>query len=213
MQKTKTRFSEFMRKNAIYFILAFCILAVGLTVTLMMISNSNKIDEGSNVIDAPIEEPVVKPDPVTPDDPAPVIKTITFISPVENASSVQAYTESMTFNPTLKRYESHKATDFIAPEGANVLAVYEGTIESVDNTLLDGVTVVINHGNGLKTVYNSLADDEFVKVGQTVNQGDIIGKVSATNRRESALGAHLHFEVLKEGVSVDPVAYLVIDEK
>lgn len=212
MQKTKTRFSEFMRKNAIYFILAFCILAVGLTVTLMMISNANKIDE-ANVIETPIDDPVVKPDPVTPDDPAPVIKTITFISPVENASSVMAYTESMTFNQTLKRYESHKATDFIASEGANVLAVYEGTVESVDNTLLDGVTVVINHGNGLKTVYNSLSDDEFVKVGQTVSQGDIIGKVSATNRRESALGAHLHFEVLKEGVSIDPVAYLVIDEK
>ena len=78
---------------------------------------------------------------------------------------------------------------------------------------MQGVTITIDHGNGLKTIYNSLADAESVFQGQTVKQGDVIGEVSTSNRQEYKDGAHLHFEVLENGEKVDPLKYLLIEEK
>ena len=103
--------------------------------------------------------------------------------------------------------------DFYASEGENVYAVYDGVVVGVENSLLTGYSVTIDHGEGLKTVYNSLSEDVVVTVGESVNQGDVIGAVSTTNRQEYKSGAHLHFEVHENGVSVDPATYLIFDEK
>jgi murein DD-endopeptidase MepM/ murein hydrolase activator NlpD len=103
--------------------------------------------------------------------------------------------------------------DFYAEEGAEVFAVYDGVVESVETTLLDGVNIVIDHENGLKTVYNSLADGDMVSVGDAVAKGEVIGAVSITNRQEYKSGAHLHFEVLENGKSINPLNYLTLPEK
>ena len=103
--------------------------------------------------------------------------------------------------------------DFFAEEGTPVYAVYDGTVKSVESNLLKGVTITIDHGNGLYTIYNSLADGETVTVGQKVLQGDMIGEVSVSNRTEYKDGAHLHFEVMEDGVLIDPIKYLAIEEK
>ena len=105
------------------------------------------------------------------------------------------------------------AIDFFAEEGTNVLAVYDGTISNIENTLLTGTTITIDHGNGLFTVYNSLADGDSVTVGQSVKQGDVIGQVSVSNRQEYKSGAHLHFEVYENGENIDPAKYLAFEEK
>ena len=133
--------------------------------------------------------------------------------PVNTTISVGEYSETMVFNQTLNRYSSHKAIDFFAPEGTPVMAVYDGTIESVNTSLLQGTTIIIDHGNGLKTVYNSLLDGDDVIVGQKVTQGEVIGEVSATNRQESKDGPHLHFSVEENGQVIDPIKYLAIAEK
>lgn len=222
MKKSSGKVMNFMRRNAVYLILALCIVAVGLAVTLMFLRENNAITPDIGV-EAPIEDgnnnQVQEPDqpvenPVIPDEPSkPVDTVVTFIMPVENVTSIEDYSETMVFNSTLIRYEVHKAIDFFAEEGTNVLAVYSGTVENVENTLLQGITVTIDHGNGLKTVYNSLADGDSVTVGQKVNQGDVIGQVSITNRQEYKEGAHLHFEVIENGVVIDPAKYLTIEEK
>lgn len=221
MKKSTTKVLNFMKKNAVYLILALCIVAVGLSVTLMFLKNNTVTPDLS--AEAPIEdvdksqvqepeEPVIIPD--VPDVPSePVDTVITFILPVENATSIEDYSETMVFNSTLSRYESHMATDFYAEEGTNVLAVYSGTVENIESTLLTGITITIDHGNGLKTVYNSLADGDMVTVGQKVKQGDVIGQVSTTNRQEYKNGAHLHFEVIENGAVINPAKYLTIEEK
>ncbi len=150
----------FIRKNAVYIILALCIVAVGLSVTLMMISQNNSIRHE-------LEVPVVNPDDdTTPDEPADTV--ITFTLPIEKSTGVEEYSEIPVFNSTMGRYEAHLAVDFFAPEGTDVMAVYDGTVESVENSLIYGTTITINHGNGLKTVYNSLADGDLVVAGQKV---------------------------------------------
>jgi murein DD-endopeptidase MepM/ murein hydrolase activator NlpD len=133
--------------------------------------------------------------------------------PVDAPENITEYSETMVFNKTLKRYSAHLATDFFAQEGTPVKAVYEGKIEKVENNLLTGVSITIDHGDGLKTVYNSIESGDLVEVGQTVSKGQVIGHVSVSNRQESGYGAHLHFEVIENGETIDPVKYLVIDEK
>ena len=216
-KQSNAKFLIFLRRNALYLILAACILAVGLSITLMLVTqngnNSAVVEPDIPTIVDPVPEQPDDPDDQTPIVPEPVVKPITFIMPVENSTGVGQYVETMVWNSSLNRYSAHLAVDFFADEGTPVLAVYDGTVESVENSLIYGVTITIDHGNGLKTVYNSLADGDAVIEGQTVKQGDIIGEVSVTNRQEYKEGAHLHFEVYENGEKIDPVKYLAFDEK
>lgn len=217
MKKENSKILDFFRRNAAYLVLAFCVLAVGLTVAFVLIGESKNndnikieapiTDNGDNDVKNPDIDPVIKP------DDEPVIKVIRFIMPVNDTTAIEKYSESMVFNATLNRFSAHTATDFYAAEGSPVMAVYDGTVEKVENDVLKGVTVTIDHGDGLKTVYNSLADADEIVAGATVKQGDVIGHVSSTNRQESKNGAHLHFEVYENGKNIDPVKYLAIDEK
>lgn len=221
MKKTDTKRIGFFRRNAVYLVLAFCILAIGLSLALILTNKPNVIDEGNHQ-EAPIENPEDKPKPENPepddkpDTPAPsepVSEQLDFILPVSSSTEITAYTETLAYSATLGRFAAHKAVDFYCEEGTAVYATEKGTVESVTKDLLKGVTVVIDHGEGLKTVYNSLSEDTEVTAGQTVKKGDKIGEVSTTNRQEYKSGAHLHFEVLEKGESVDPAKYLSFDEK
>lgn len=91
--------------------------------------------------------------------------------------------------------------------GVPVLAVAGGTVEKVTATTTGyGHSVLINHGNGLKTRYAHMqAGSVSVRVGQKVSQGQQIGRVGDTG---FAIGAHLHFEVIKNGVNVNPWPYI-----
>lgn len=216
MEKSKGKVRTFLKKNAVYFLLAFCVIAIGLSVTLSLLKSNNPVMDNDylqneNDVSKIPDEPVVEIPDVTPSEP--VTKVVTFIMPVADVTEISEYSETMVWSSQLKRYSAHKAIDFFAPEGSKVYACYEGTIESVETTLLQGTTVVIDHGNGLKTVYNSLESDDAITVGQKVSQGDVIGYVSVTNRQESALGAHLHFEVIEAGENIDPAKYLTLEEK
>ena len=218
-KQSNAKFLIFLRKNALYLILTACILAVGLSITLMLVNqgmdNSAVVDPDIPTIVEPLPDDPDQPDDIdpTPEVPEPVVKPVTFIMPVENSTGVGQYVETMVWNSSLNRYSAHLAIDFFADEGTPVLAVYDGTVESVENSLIYGVTITIDHGNGLKTVYNSLADGDAVVEGQSVKQGDVIGEVSVTNGQEYKEGAHLHFEVYENGEKIDPVKYLAFDEK
>lgn len=225
MKKQTSKILTYMRRNALYLILGACILAVGLSITLMLVKQTNELSNSLNdrpTITDPIdpnepETPVGPSEPEQPEQPEtpeqPVAKPITFIVPVENSIGVGEYVETMAWNSTLGRYTAHKAIDFYAQEGTGVMAVYDGVVESVVNSLLTGITITIDHGNGLKTVYNSLADGDLVVEGQAVKQGEKIGEVSVTNRQEHLEGPHLHFEVYENGEKIDPIKYLQLDEK
>lgn len=231
MKTSNSKTLNFLKRNAVYLILALCIVAIGVSALIYFLNdtgldlksptNQNQtIENNDNVGGGPIietndnaggnENPVVNP---TDTDTKPVSQTVSFVMPVENASKIGEYSELPVFCSTLKRYQSHKSMDFFAPEGTNVLAVYGGKVESIDSTLLTGTTITIDHGNGLKSVYNSLIDGETVTVGQEVKQGDIIGQVGLTNRQEYKDGAHLHFEVIENGNVINPDKYLEFDLK
>ena len=144
----------------------------------------------------------------------PTVKEIAFAFPVAGGEVVKDYTDAtVTFNKTLGVYTGHLALDIGGAENANVLAAYEGEVESIVNTYLEGTSVTVNHGNGLKTVYNSIDVADGIEVGKMLAKGDIIGVISVNNRQEYKDGAHLHFEVWENGLKISPYKYLTVDEK
>jgi len=67
-----------------------------------------------------------------------------------------------------------------------------------------GYTVILDHGNGLRTLYGHL-DRIKTRVGAVVEKGQVIGVMGDTGH---ATGVHLHFEVIRNGVKVNPLRYL-----
>ncbi|CAM3459739.1 peptidoglycan DD-metalloendopeptidase family protein [Marinicrinis lubricantis] len=87
-----------------------------------------------------------------------------------------------------------------------VKAAMSGTVTRVDNVPYIGNLVEIEHEDGLVTVYSSLAEVSVEK-GQTVTQGDVIAQ-AGRNELQKDLGYHVHFEVMKDGESVNPNEYV-----
>ncbi len=138
---------------------------------------------------------------------------VTFIMPIKDGVVTKEFSNTaLKYNKTLKQWEAHKAIDIKGADGADVMAVYGGKVEKVDNTYLKGNIVVISHANGLKTEYSSI-DNVTVKVGDSVKQGDKIGTASTTAKGEASEGDHLHLEVYLNNEKVDPLLYLVTGDK
>lgn len=134
------------------------------------------------------------------------------VSPLETVTVLNDY--GFYHNTTLNAYYEHAGVDFSAAAGTNVLAVESGVVESVykDDILL-GTEITIDHGNGLKSVYCYVTEVEGLKAGDSVEKGAVIATVAEANGKEYKDGAHLHFEIIKEGKSVDPASYLTLEEK
>ena len=205
--KGNNKFLLFLRKNAFYFVLGFCILAVALSVTLVLVLGKDKkpVDSGED------KPPVIEPGD-DDDDDKPTIEEVVFIMPV-NGEVLRHYSEEPVFNSTLNVFTAHRAMDFKGAEGSDVFAVYDGKVESVTSNYLTGTKIVIDHGDGLKSIYYSLEDGDGVTVGQEVKKGDVIAKVSRTYLEELNDEAHLHFQVEENGELINPLTYLEVDDK
>lgn len=96
----------------------------------------------------------------------------------------------------------HKGMDFAMPVGSPVAATLGGTVSSTDAGSEYGTSVVIDHGNGLQTIYGHLSE-KSVNVGDVIKTGQRIGKSGNTG---NTTGPHLHFEVRKgKNNPVDPM--------
>ena len=121
----------------------------------------------------------------------------------------RAYTvEALAYDVTMSDWRTHDGIDIAAQLGAVVRAAAAGVVESVKQDELYGTTVIIDHGNGVKTVYANLADTPTVSAGDEVRAGDISGSVGETALCEIGEPGHLHFAVSANGVSADPLDYL-----
>ncbi len=99
---------------------------------------------------------------------------------------------------------NHQAVDLAADKGTAVFAVKGGTVVSAGNDGNYGLSIVIDHGNGIKTRY-AHENAIYVRVGDKVVAGETIGTVGRTG---NASGNHLHFEVIANGKRVDPAPYI-----
>ena len=160
--------------------------------------------------DNPSDKPIIKPDP--PADDTPVDTPLTFTSPCNGTVTVTYSDTVLVWNSTLGQYSTHLAVDFVA-EDLRVLAVAGGTVKEVGYDALNGNYVIITHKDGYESRYYSLGDGVTLKAGDTVAEGDVIGTMSTTMAKESLDGNHLHFEMSKDGVDIDPLSVIILNEK
>ena len=101
-------------------------------------------------------------------------------------------------------FHLHRGVDIKAPKGTPVHAAAAGTVAFSGRQSSYGRVIKIDHPNGLRTVYAHNSSN-FVRAGQHVNAGTVIGAVGQTGR---ATTNHLHFEVRRQGVARDPLPLL-----
>jgi murein DD-endopeptidase MepM/ murein hydrolase activator NlpD len=188
---------------------------VAIVVIAAVVSNAGKVDSpAANVnSNSTVNEPVDNPQEPEDEGNEPV-GTLPegMVAPVETVAVLNDY--GFYHNKTLNTYYEHAGIDFTAAAGTEVMAVEKGTIESIykDDVLL-GTEIVVNHGNGLKTVYRFVTEAEGLKVGDTVEKGEVIATVAEATGNEYKDGAHLHFEIMQDGKTVDPALRLPLEEK
>ena len=132
---------------------------------------------------------------------------LVFIAPVNGEIIKDFANETLVYSKTLEEWTVHNGIDIKADKTTVVLSSAAGVIESIKNDPRYGLTVTIAHEDGFKTIYSNLLTAEFVTVGQTIEQGRTIGTVGESASFEIAEEAHLHFEMLKDGVYVNPTLY------
>jgi murein DD-endopeptidase MepM/ murein hydrolase activator NlpD len=107
------------------------------------------------------------------------------------------------WHPILKKIQFHTGIDFEMPEGEVVMAAANGVVvESIFHSQR-GNYVVVKHGDRYTTSYSHLRN-AVVKAGDKIEKGQTLGYVGSTGW---STGAHLHYEVLKNGHTVDPIGY------
>ncbi len=107
-------------------------------------------------------------------------------------------------DPFTGRLAWHGGVDFAGKMGADIVAVASGVVTWSGPRYGYGNLVEVNHGNGYKTRY-AHCKELNVALGDIVRKGDVVALMGSTGR---STGPHVHFEVYKNGRTVDPAAYI-----
>ena len=126
-----------------------------------------------------------------------------FIIPVDDAVITGVYGSQRILNGKPKW--PHYGLDFAQDEGTPVKAMLNGIVTLAENDLFyTGGTLIFDHGHGISTLYMHM-NEIFVKKGQMIKQGDIIGTVGSTGR---ATGPHLDVRLNWFNIRLDPATAL-----
>ncbi len=205
------------KRTYLYIALGVAALLLALVVIVTSVALANR---GNGQLKKPAD--VIVPDDGTHDGNGdklpdngdkPVVSTPEeFLAPVAEVSAIHGY--GFYHNQTLNNYYVHTGIDYAGEEGAEVYAAQSGTVEAVyTSDVLVGGRIVIDHGDGVKTVYEFVEAKEGLKAGDAVERGEVIATIAAATGNEYKDGAHLHFEVLENGKAIDPSKYYTAEEK
>ena len=128
-----------------------------------------------------------------------------FVDPVPDMTVLYGYSgDTLMYNEILGDWRTHDGIDIEADIGCSVNAAAGGTVSFAGESTFGG-TVIIDHENGFSTVYSQLGEI-LVSEGDSVSQNTVIGSVGES-KGETTQGAHLHYEIHKDGEAVDPMEY------
>ena len=136
------------------------------------------------------------------------VKDPEFSMPIEGEIIRNYSKDTLVYSETLQEWIIHLGIDIKAPRTSIVKAAESGTVESIKNDPRYGLTVIISHANGFKSIYSNLLTTEFVSEGDKVKKGQAIGTIGNSASFEIVDEPHLHFEILKDDENVDPCIYI-----
>ena len=213
--RKKFNFGRSIKGKGYYIALILCAVAIGIS-GYMYFRSANQTEEPQLNNQGDVLSPggdvqagATLPGGTNPTEP---IKRPYPIGRPVSGDTIKDYAmDCLSYNETTRDWRVHNGIDIAAEAGTTVCAAAAGTVYSVfqDDTM--GTTVVIRHAGGYVTKYSSLAEDVSVKAGDAVEMGTAIGKVANTALLESAQGDHLHFSVMLNDLSIDPVAFLEME--
>ena len=162
-------------------------------------------DASANTVVKETKEPVFekKEEPTAEASTENVPEKIVFAYPAAGAATETFHIESLSYSKTMGDFRTHSGIDFVSEQTEDVYACADGTVKEVFNDTFMGLSVCIDHGNGIESEYSSLSEC-FVNNGDAVTAGSVLGKSGDTASIEKAEGYHVHLEVKKNGVSVNP---------
>ena len=189
--------AEKMKRRALavgsFLVVMILVLGVALT-TFLVVGNKSKDKE----TDVPVgNDPIV------------------FAVPVGGQYSImkEFSATELQYNVTLNRWEAHKATSLAAALGTPVLATYAGTVTSVSSNNSYGTVITIDHGDGLRTIYSGVDANVLVSSGDRIEKGQRIASVGRTAVIFEKDPPHVHIQVLRNGVKINPAQYIDFSNK
>ncbi|MDF2545671.1 MAG: hypothetical protein K0R93_569 [Anaerosolibacter sp.] len=173
-----------------------------------MAAEARKIEKPSAEKPVEVKKAEAKPKVESTAKPAQSSKASSMKMPVMGTVGMNYATDTLVYSKTLDQYTTHHGLDIVAPENTPVVAALSGEIIEVVTDSRLGIVVAIAHEGDMITRYANLSTSEMVKIGDQIEKGQAIGGVGKTALFESMEEPHLHFEVLVDGMPVDPSKYL-----
>ena len=214
--------------KALFSVVCLCIISLGLIVYFSTTSNrgsENQVNEQTTLeVTTEVQNPVTIKETTTEAQTASTTKKATTNkaepSTMEQGENntpyksyykyplgeavVNGYSEELVYDKTMGDWRAHTAVDFTGKKGDEVVAINDGLVLDVYKDNMYSQVVVIDHGGKIATLYAHMSECT-VSVGDYVEQGQTIGYIGCTGY---AYGNHCHFEIIVDGVAVDPYIYL-----
>lgn len=225
LKKAYLWYDRMMEKQGFYVVLAVCVLVIVLSavytfrirdeesrrITARQAETAGGNQESQTLTEA--MELISSQNPVQAANPVPTESPLVLQQPVDGFVDREFSLEQPQFFAASGMWQIHPGIDLAAEYGTPVVCCLPGKVTSVvkDNQL--GLTVVVSHSGGYESVYAGLAAADYVRPGDEVAKGQTIGHTGNGVLAESDGGAHLHFEIRRDGKPVDPLAvFLGIDK-
>ncbi|MBQ8077402.1 MAG: M23 family metallopeptidase [Eubacterium sp.] len=211
--------------KALFSVVCLCIIALGLIVyfsTNTKVKTDNQVNENTTLaVTTEVQNPVTVTETTTA---APTTKKATTTKKAEPSTMEQGesntpyksyykyplgesvlngYSEELVYNKTMDDFRAHAAVDFKGKEGDKVVAINDGLVLDVYSDSMYGQVVVVDHGGKLVARYCGLKSAN-VKKGSRVALGKAIGTLGKIPC-EAEDEAHLHFETVLDGKTVNPL--------
>ena len=215
-----------------YGTLAVCLLVVGVCGWVLLQDREDPLPQQAVTPQVPVSQPVEMPEVRLPTvetlEPAPVpvppkeTKELPevevdhtpvaaeaprlVVTPLRGDVLTAFSMEELVYSPTLGDWRTHNGIDIAANTGCSVQAVADGVIDETGKDAM-GEYVIISHAAGFITKYMGLENIENLTVGKEIKSGEVIG-TSGKCTGENVTDPHIHFEMSKDGVLVNPTDYL-----
>lgn len=122
---------------------------------------------------------------------------------------IRSYSENTpSYSKTLDVWEVHKALDVLAESGYRVKSLLDGEVKAISSDDMYGSIIEMSYPDNLVVKFSGVKQEESLKVGDKVKQGQYIGYVTNNIKVESEDGPHVHIEAYKDKKAINPLSLL-----